>query len=354
MKHNSKRMAAFALAAAMCMPMSAMAAPQEGSFDTSFDIYSPALHIDVPLSLNIEVNPFKATGGGVDSFEVASGDINIINASVDETKDIGIPVNATVTATLTNAEGVQTEFTTFTADPKSTKKKIYLELTEVATPSTASVKNGGAAAFEGTTKLLDLSQYEVAKGDYTSAANMAPITSYGSLLSVDIAKPALASGKSSYIADPADVIPTVGTFAVTGVANTHADWKADDVKVAVTYKITASDALAIKTPVVANKTGVTNADITFDIPQTDMGESTVAGIAFHDPEGRYADYLCTEDEYTAVKDDTAAKTTVTLKKDGAGLAFVTGDDSGCKGSRQDLVVALSDGRRIVVSLELAK
>lgn len=355
MKFNSKRAAALALAATMCMPVSALAAPKEGTFDTSFDIYSPALHIDVPVTLDIQVNPFKATtGGGVDTFEVASGDINIINASVDEEKDKGIPVNATVTATVTGSEGVKTEFTSFTPNTKSTEKRIYLELTEVVSASAATLKSGETAAFEQGKKLLDLSKYEVAKGVYTSTLNKAPITSYGSLLSVDIAAPSLAASKTSYIAAAADVTPTVGTFAVTGVANTHADWKADDVKVAVSYKVTASDALAITTPTVAEQTNVANADITFDIPKNDMGESTIAGIAFHDPEGRYPDYLCKEEEYTAVNDDPYTKTTVTLKKDGAGLAFVTGADSGCKGTRQDLVVALSDGRKIVVSLQLAK
>lgn len=355
MKHNSKRAAAFALAAAMCMPMSAMAAPQEGTFATDFDIYSPALHVSVPLEMNIQVNPFNdTTGTGVDKFTVASEDINIINASVDEEKDIGIPVNVTVTATATGSQDVQSEFTTFTADATSTKKRVYLELTEAAA-GTVAVKTGGAAAFEGTTKLVDLSQYEVAAGDYSSVSNSAPITSYGSLLSVDIAKPGLDTGKTSYIAAAADVKPTVGTFAVTGVANTHADWKKDDVKVAVAYKITPSNALAIKTPAVAEKTAVAaGADVTFDLTKTDIGDATVAGIAFHDPEGRYPDYLCEEDEYTAVKDTGDTKTTVTLKKDGAGLAFVTGADSGCKGSRQDLVVALSDGRRVVVSLKLAQ
>ena len=137
MKSKFTKATAAALALTMCIPVSAFAAdtPTSGSFETSFDVYSPALTIQVPVNADIQVNPFAdSTATDVNKFSVASNSIDIWNASVDVEEDIGIPINATVTATITSkADDVITEYNTFTEDSTSTKKRIHLELSEANT-----------------------------------------------------------------------------------------------------------------------------------------------------------------------------------------------------------------------------
>lgn len=357
MKSRFTKIAAAALALTMCVPSAAFAtgstAPaingeKEGSFNTSFDVYSPALHISVPLKADIQVNPMaNASATGVGQFTVASNSIDIINASVDTEADAAIPVNVTVKAAISSKkDDVVTEYNTFTVDPTSTKKKIHLNLTAASTAATLDTTS--RVADGANAKLLDLSKVSVSGAAvYTSPTNTTAITKYGSLLSVDIAAPTADSG-TSYI-DPTKLLPAVGSFAVTGVANTNADWKADDVAVAITYNVKASQPLSIKTPVITSAPSFTNnasaTDLSIVVPG--VKEATVVAMAVHnDGEGLYGDFLFENDAYTVTYASNDA--TIKIPKDNGTLSFLAGADY--SGKAQDLIIALSDGRYVVSTL----
>ncbi len=370
MKSRFTKIAAAALAMTMCFPTAAFAtgaaAPaingeKEGTLDTSFDIYSPALHISVPLKADIQVNPMAdSSGTGVGQFTVASNSIDVINASVDTEADKAIPVNVTVKATISSKKDeIVTEYNTFTADATSTKKKINLNLTEAPTAATLDTSNRAADAANA--KLLDLSKVPVdTAAVYTGATNSTAITSFGSLLSVDIAAPGTDDTTNNSFVDPTKVKPAVGSFAVTGVANTNADWKKDDVTVAITYNVKASTALSIATPAIATAPAFTSgsaaADVSIVVPN--VGESTVTAMALHNANaGLYGDFVFEADAYTVAyaENATTNKTdaTITIPKDNAVLTTVlTGDDY--SGEAQDLVIALSDGRFVVSTLTVTK
>lgn len=368
MKSRFTKAAAAAMAVAMCLPTAAFAtsttptsAPTSGSFDTSFDVYSPKLTVSVPVNLDIEVNPMASTSAtGVKQFEVASNSIDVLNASVDVEADTAIPVNVTVKAIIASKkDGVVTEYNTFTADATSTKKKINLKLSEAQTAASMKVKDGGTATFDADKK-LDLSQYVVGNAAvYTTPKASTSITKYGSLLSVDIAGPTTTNTTSgaTFSTTAGDVTPAVGSFAVTGKANTNADWKADDVQVAVTYNVKASKELEITTPAIANAptftAGASAADVEIVVPN--VGEATVVAMALHnDNDGLYGDFVFEgEDSYEVAYAPNATTTsqtdaTITIPKESDALAFLTGEDY--SGKKQDLVIALSDGRYVVSTL----
>lgn len=359
MKSKLKKATAAALALTLCIPASVFAedTPTSGSFETSFDVYSPALTIQVPVNADIQVNPFADTSAtDVKKFSVASNSIDIWNASVDVEEDIGIPVNATVTATITSkADDVITEYNIFTEDATSTKKRIYLELSEANTPAAIAAKSGETLAFDSENK-LNFAQFETSTAAaYGSVTKKTPVTKHGSLLSVDIDKPATSdtTAGATYSTDPTKVTAKVGSFAVTGVANANAGWKADDVAVNITYNIKASKARNITTPTITAPTftsGASAADVAITIPN--VGESTVIAMAVHnDGQDLYGDYVM--NGYTVAYAPNAATSTqtdatITIPKDNATLTFLAGDDY--KGKAQDLIIALSDGRRIVSTL----
>lgn len=365
MKSRFTKAAAAAMAVAMCLPTAAFAtsttptsAPTSGSFDTSFDVYSPKLTVSVPVSLDIEVNPMADnTATGVKKFEVASNSIDVLNASVDVEADTPIPVNVTVKATITSKkDDVVTEYNTFTPDATSTKKKINLNLSTAQTAAVAAPKSGETLAFDGEKK-LNLAQFEVRTAAvYTTPADSTSITKYGSLLSVDIAGPTTTNTTSgaTFSTTAGDVTPAVGSFAVTGTANTNADWKADDVQVAVTYNVKASKPLTITTPAIATApsftAGASAADVSIVIPN--VGEATVVAMALHnDNDGLYGDFVFEgEDSYEVAYATTGSQTnaTITIPKESGTLTFLTGEDY--SGKAQDLVIALSDGRYVVSTL----
>lgn len=360
MKSRFTRIAAAAMALTMCMPTAAFAA-QEGNFETSFDVYSPALTVSVPVKLDLQVNPIAdSSATGVGKFTVASNSIDIMNASVDVAKDVPIPVVATIKASISSAaEGVITEYNSFTADNTSTAKRIYLELSKAQTAAVMGVKTGGTAAFDADKK-LDLKQYEVTTpAVYTTPADKAEITQYGSLLSMDIAGPTTsdsASTGATFSTDATKVTAAVGSFAVTGVANTNADWKQTDVAVAVTYNVKASKALNIKTPDITTAptftAGTTAADVEIVVPN--VGEATVTAMALHNNhEGLYGDYGIEADaykvEYVAnATDNTKTDAKITIPKEYELFTFLSGADYNKK--PQDLAIALSDGRMVVTTL----
>lgn len=374
MKLNMKKVAAMAMAATMCMPASVFAASggtttptttaeTSGSFDTSFDVYAQTLTVSVPVAMNVKVNPLAdSTATDVKKFEVASDSIDIINASVDADADIGIPVNVTVRATIESVnEDVVTEYNTFTADATSVKKRINLNISQAQTAAVVAAKTGETLAFD-TDKKLQLNQFEVTTpAVYTTPVKSTAITQYGSLLSVDIAKPTTSdtTAGATYTTDATKVTPVVGSFAVTGVANTNADWKADDVNVAVTYVVKASKALNITTPAITTAptftSGTSAADLTITVPN--VGEATVTGAIVHSGEGLYPDYAWEVQEGSdkitvtyAPNATTSTQTdaTITLKKDDEALTFLAGDAT--KTKAQDFLIGLSDGRIIVTTL----
>lgn len=366
MKTNkASRFAAAALAMAMCVPGTALAADEpanSGSFDTSFDVYSPKLTIKVPVNLDVKINPIADTSAtDVNKYEVASQSIDIWNASVDTAADVAIPINVTVKASITDkAEDVITEYNTFTADITSASKKINLNLSAAKTAAVLAVADGQTAAFD-TEKKLDLSKWEVGTAaDYSAPAKSTAITKWGSLLSLDIAGPTTSNSTDTgetYSKNPGDVTPAAGSFAVTGVANTGADWKKDDVKVAVTYSVKASKPRNIAPLALAAvdwTSGTSAADLVITVPG--VGESTVLALGFHN-DASYGDYLMeegvnadgtpAEGKYKVEYVDNAGATDakITIAKDNAALEFLAGDD--LKNKAQDLVIALSDGRYVV-------
>ena len=355
---RTKRMAkvaAAALAMVMCVPTSALAGsatpiPTSGSFNTSFDVYSPALTVSVPVNLDIKVNPLhENTATGVKKFEVASNSIDIMNASVDVDADVAIPVNVTVKAAITNVkDDVVTEYNTFTASQTSKVKRINLKLSEAQTDAQFSVKTGGTAAFDSNKK-LDLSQYEVTTAAaYGTPAQSVAITKEGSLLSMDIAGPATTdtTNGATYSTDATKVKATVGSFAVTGVANTSADWKADDLSVAITYDVKASAARNITTPTVAAVTWTSGASATdLTIAVTGVGEATVTKMLVR---GTFGEYPWSDEALTIDYTTTPGTAAIKVAKDDGALTFLSGDDY--KTKAQDLVIVLSDGRVVVTTL----
>ncbi|MEY8430633.1 hypothetical protein AALC75_08915 [Lachnospiraceae bacterium 48-42] len=358
MKSKFSKATAVALAMTMCVPAAAFAADNSGSFETSFDIYSPALTIQVPVKADIQVNPFSdSSATDVKKFSVASNSIDIWNASVDADKDIGIPVNATVKATITaQKDNVITEYNAFTEETTSSKKRINLNLSTAGTPATIKAKAGETLAFTAENK-LNFAQFETnAVADYATPADSVAITKYGSLLSVDIAAPTTtdATAGATFTSDATKVTAGVGSFAVTGVANSNADWKADDVAVSITYDVRASKARNIKTPKIAAAPTFTSGSSATDleIVLPDVGDATVTAIAVHNDASEYKDYVWADDAFTVAyaKNTTTSKmdATITIPKDDGGLAYLAGDD--LKGKAQDLEIALSDGRIVVSTL----
>ncbi len=354
MKFKMKKMAATAMAVAMCVPCAVSAADNKGSFNTSFDIYAPVLTVSVPTTMDIRVNPLADTSASntdktVGKFAIASNSIDIINGSVDVDADKAIPVNATIQATIASkGEGVTTEYNTFTASETSAVKRVYLTLSEA---NTAATVDPAAGEFVSTTdKHLKLDTYtHDTDAEYDAVANKATITKYGALLSVDIAGPTTSdtSAGATFSTDATKVTPTVGSFAITGVVNANADWKTTDLTVNVTYDIRASKPRTFTTPTVAPVTHTSGTSATdLVITVAGVGEATVTAMALHN-DSAYGDFPFETAQY-ALDYSTAGTVKITLKKDDAVLSFLAGDDF--KGKAQDLVIALSDGRMVTTSL----
>ena len=127
----------------------------------------------------------------------------------------------------------------------------------------------------------------------------------------------------------------------------------DDVTVAVTYNVKASQALNIETPDIAAaptfSAGTSAADVVITVPG--VGEATVTAMALHNAhEGMYKDFVFGEDEYTVAYAPNGATTDakITIPKESGVLALLTEADY--SGKAQDLVLALSDGRMVVTTL----
>ncbi len=361
MKSKLTKATAAVLAMSMCLPASVFAADAgtstKGAFTTSFDVYSPELTINVPVNADVMINPLAdSSATGVGYYSVATKSLDIWNASVDADADKGIPVNATIKATISSkGDDVITEYNTFTANPNSVKKKIFLNLTKAGTAATFKAGANGAAFISGKDK-LDFSTFELdAEAVYKTGATSTPITKYGSLLSLDIAAPtsSLTAGGSDklFTSDASKVTAAVGSFAVTGVANANADWKADDLQVDITFDVRASEARNFATPTIATApTFTTGTDLSIVVPN--VGEATVEGIGAHnDEKDAYGDYIWETSAYTVTYAENATTNetdaTIKISKDDAGLAYLA-DEFG--GEAQDFLILLSDGRLVVTSL----
>lgn len=362
MKTGLRKIAAATLALSMCIPSFAFAADTttvaEGSFTTSFDVYSPKLTIQVPVNADIRINPI-ADNSATDTkrYTVASNSLDVWNASVDADADVGIPVNVTVNATLASvSDDVYVKYNTFTPDATSVKKSIWLKLSEAQTAATIGAKTGETLAFDAEKK-LNFAQFEQKNAAaYTTPKQDTAITKYGALLSVDIAAPdgdsAAVAPDTKFTSDVTKVTPKVGSFAVTGEANTNADWKADDVEVSITYKVKASKSLSLTTPVIAAAPTFSAASTNdLDIVVPNVGESTIESVIVHNDDA-YTDVIL-RDEFTvnyASNATTSSQTdaTITLPNDAEILTTLAGDD--LKDKPQDILIELSDGRFVVSTL----
>ena len=175
------------------------------------------------------------------------------------------------------------------------------------------------------------------------------------MLSVDIAAPdgdsAAVAPATKFTSDATKVIPKVGSFAVTGEANTNADWKADDVEVSITYKVKASKSLSLTTPVIATAptfSAASTNDLNIVVPN--VGESTIESVIVHNDDA-YTDVIL-RDEFTVdyASNTTTSQTdaTIILPKDAEILTTLAGDD--LKDKPQDILIELSDGRFVVSTL----
>lgn len=369
MKSRMTKIAAVALAATMCVPTPVLAtstaatatSEASGTFETDFGLYSPKLNISVPVKAEIRVNPLiEASGNGVGTFKVASNSIDIMNASVDTEKDTGIPINVAVTAAITNkADDVITEYNpAFTASTTSTIKKLNLELTKASADAVAVANTAPdtVPAFDSE-KLVNLSGYKVG----TAAAYANPgtaITKYGSQLSIDIDAPTTANkttdtpAKDTFISGDAEKItPSVGSFAVTGEANTAASWKAEDIAVQITYDVRASSPLQLTAPTASPATinSTTVADVTITV--SNVGEAKVAALACHN-DNLYGDQIWDADAYSVTYATASGATTATIKlpKEDAGVQLLAKD---MKNTTHDLVIGLSDGSVVVTTLTVS-
>lgn len=324
---NMKKIAALAMAVAMCLPMSAFAA-QSVEMDTDFDIYSPVLEVNLPVKADVKVNPLADKATTSTDYTVSSNSIDVVNKTVDNGK--GIPVNVTAQATVAASNQdvvVLYDYANFTEDDASKTKKISLQLAEPNMKATV----------DATGKIATHAAYD-------TPTNTATITKYGSLLSVNVAAPAVTGGTAT---------PTVNSFAVVGKANPNANWMKGDVTVGITYTVKASKPVTVTTPTVAPVTVAAGADASIVIPN--VGEAKVVAFAVHNDEAGYKDYVWTELDKSVYEITYAPNATITTQTDATikidkadpGLVFLAGADNGCQGKAQDLIIALSDGRFVV-------
>lgn len=351
---NVKRMAAAALALTMCFPSVASASTinsaASGTFNSSFDLYAPTLTISVPLKLDILVNPVPNTDSSnksVSKFSIASNSINIINASVDTNTAKGIPVNVMVSGLIkAKAADVITVYKDFTPTATDTTKKVFLQLSQANTAAAATAGSSGKVFLDNNTnKRLNLAEWTTSGGEYDSITNQAVITKNGALLSMDIGAPT----GSNLTTAAANVIPTVGSFAVTGSANASADWKASDVTVEVKYVVKASATRSFTTPALTAVTGTgATTDVTL-VNAISFGEATVNRLVVHyDALGEDKDIPAADCDLAVAAD---GKVTLKLKANSATLTALSKEPY--KGKTLDLAIVLSDGRVVVTTLTIS-
>jgi aspartate 1-decarboxylase len=319
-----------------------------GTISSAFGVYSPTIVVSVPLKADVQVNPMydsSATAGTLKTFSVASKDIIIGNATVDAdstdstgTKKVAIPVSVTAKATLSKVgDGVVTHYakTNFTASDSSTAKEIQLNLTQ-------------GTVTAGATKLDTSDDTAVYTGKTT------PVTSWGSQIQFDVAKPTLKSDST------AAEEYGLGAFAITGTANTNADWKEEDLAVTITYNVKASSYAGAPVGTVTDPQINKGADAVFLLTKADLADSKVISVGLHNNgDGGYGDYVIPSDDWKVEICENAGTPTgaavgdavITVSKDNVGLANL---GENFAGKAQDFVIVTEDGRFIVTTLTVKK
>jgi aspartate 1-decarboxylase len=318
-----------------------------GTISSSFGVYSPTIVVSVPLTADVQVNPMydaTATANTLKTFSVASKDIIIGNATVDTdstdaSKKVAIPVSVTAKATLSKVgDGVVTHYakTNFTASDASTSKEIQLNLTQ-------------GTATAGATKKLDTSDDTAVYSGKTT-----PVTAWGSQIQFKVAGPTLDSGSTA--ADEYGL----GAFAITGTANTNADWKAEDLNVAITYNVKASSYDGAPVGTVSDPQPTKGSDAVFILPKADLADSKVISVGLHNNEaGSYGDYVIPAEDWKVEICENAGTpanaavgdAVITVSKDNVGMANL---GENYAGKPQDFVIVTEDGRFIVTTLTVKK
>lgn len=341
MKKCLTRLTGAALAVMMAVPtMPVLAASaNSGTITATFGVYAPSLTVTVPVSTAIKINPAADSNATtkVEGYTVASDNIVILNATVDE-KGNPLKVLFTVNAKYTGvAEDVVAHYGTFSKNDLSKSKELQLKMV----PS-SSVTLGTAGS--GTS--IDLTQATVTLN--TSSAQV--VTSLGSQLNLQVGAPTLGSNEE---------FTAFGTaaFALIGDANTNADWENDDVAVELTYNMKASSVDVAKFVISgAVATAPTTTEITVsDASTVNLNGATIKSVMVANPDGEYPEYVFPESnytvEYTAATTPDDAKYKITLNADDPGVAFIKDAYSG---KAQDLVILMSDGRVIITTITLTK
>jgi hypothetical protein len=276
---------------------------------------------------------------------VASKDIMISNSSKDtdpsdSTKFVGLPVSVIAKATISKTgDDVVTHYypSAFTASESSTAKEVNLNLTKgTVTLGTDKTKLDGATAV------------------YPESGKSTPITAWGSQIQFKIDAPKMKTDGSDV-----DEI-SAGAFAVTGKANTNADWTKDDINVSITYNIKASKYDGAPAGTVAPVQVAKGADAVFKLLKADLADSKVISVGLHNNSADgYGDYIIPLEDWSVEICETAGTPTgaavgdaiITVKKENVGLGNLADNYAG---KAQDFVIVTEDGRFITTTLTVTK
>lgn len=120
----------------------------------------------------------------------------------------------------------------------------------------------------------------------------------------------------------------------------------------ITYNIKASNDLNITNPTVAAVPATGSANpVVITVPG--VGESTILAVAIHNDEAEYGDYVLEDYEVEYVDNSGTTDAKITLPAGHATLVFLADAANGCVGEAQDLIIGLSDGRRVVSTLTVS-
>lgn len=311
---------------------------KDTTIDVGFGVNSAVIKAKVPTSFDLKVNPLYKKGDTskkVETYTVASKEFVISNntsaniAGVDQ----GVALLCTAKGTLTKKDEVMVSYNKFTPQTGDSRKMIHLELTSANAGPTAAVAESQN------------------KYDNTIPRNTVPVTAYGSRLQVAVPAPTLTGGV---------VTGKYAAFAITGDANTTADWASDDVKVSLSYRLRAVQDTPLNNPAVAVKTATSanNAKdaagnviaLDSELTKAALGtEAKVVGVMIHSPSNAFEggnDYPMPASELKI--DETATGYKVTIPAENPGIDYLAAPKF--NGKTQDLLIGLSDGRVIVSKL----
>lgn len=329
------------LAASMCtVPVFASGTTwQDGATDgketqvrVDFGVNSPTLKVKVPTQCDLKVNPLynSSATNKVESFTLASKEFVISNNTSDNSTGTsqGVKIMCTATASVTPKQGVMVSYNTVSPQRGDTRKLAHLDLTGATDAQVSESQN----AYAGT------------KGKES-------ITPLSARLQVEVAAPTIAASGAITAAG-------YGAFAITGQANTGADWQGDDLTVQLSYRLRAvgNSDTPINSPVVPAVTAASsnNTSTGSGTPITTKAQlpisngieaANVTGILIHSPENAFQDYFLEASKLTIDKDSTGCA--ITVPKEDVGLQFLA---ESYAGKTQDLLIGLDDGRIIATTI----